>query len=84
MEKLGFIASELLDKPMNNLPALFEGAFLANHRNVRRDKIDEIFDNMTEKDKLLAVLLEMYNEPIENLLAEPKKSAKNIKWTATV
>ena len=34
MEKKGFVASEITEKPMSTLPALFAGAFLANHRFV--------------------------------------------------
>ena len=36
MERNGFIANDIREKPMTTLPALFAGAFLANHRFVSR------------------------------------------------
>lgn len=43
MEKQGFIAADVEKKPMTLLPALFAGAFLAHHRFVKRDVIDNIY-----------------------------------------
>ena len=83
MEKTGFVASDLSDKPMTVLPALFAGAFLANHRFVKRDVIDEIFSKMTNKSELISKLSEMYNEPILTLVDEPEESEGNVSWTAS-
>jgi hypothetical protein len=83
MEKSGFVASDLGDKPMTVLPALFAGAFLANHRFVKRDVIDEIFSKMTNKSELINKLSEMYNEPIITLVDEPEESEGNVSWTAS-
>ena len=69
MEKKGFIASEITEKPMSTLPALFAGAFLAHHRFV--------------KEELIGKLAEMYNEPIMTLVEEPEESKGNLNWTAT-
>lgn len=81
MERKGFVAEDILVKPMLNLPALFEGAFLANHRTVKREVIDELFSSIPDKEEFLGALVEMYNEPLTTLLEEPKKSTKNAKWT---
>ena len=83
MEKRGFIASEIKDKPMTTLPALFAGAFFANHRFVKPEIIDEIFSKMTNKDDLIGKLAEMYNEPILTLVDEPEESEGNVDWTAS-
>lgn len=83
MERRGFLASSIVDKPMSNLPDLFAGAFLANHRYVKRDVIDDIFNNITNKQELVGKLAEMYNEPLETLLEDPEESEKNVNWTAT-
>lgn len=80
MERRGFVAEEFSEKPMTMLPDLFAGAFLANHSSVKRDKIDKIYRMMGDKTKLIGALTEMYNEPIEALLAEPE-DGKNLKWT---
>ena len=83
MEKKGFIASEITDKPMSTLPALFAGAFLAHHRFVKQDVIDKIYSKLTKKEDLISKLAEMYNEPIMTLVEEPEGDKGNVNWTAT-
>lgn len=83
MERSGFQASDIQDKPMTTLPALFSGAFLANHRYVRQDIIDQIYAKLTNKQELIGKLAEMYSEPIRALLEEPEEAAGNVEWTAS-
>nr|DAL78223.1 MAG TPA: protein of unknown function (DUF5055) [Caudoviricetes sp.] len=83
MEKKGFIASDITEKPMTTLPALFAGAFLAHHRFVKEDIIDDIYSKLTKKEDLIGKLAEMYNEPILALVEEPEKAEGNLDWTAT-
>lgn len=83
MEKKGFIASDITDKPMTTLPALFAGAFLAHHRFVKEDIINDIYSKLTKKEDLIGKLAEMYNEPIMALVEEPEKAEGNLDWTAT-
>ena len=83
MEKNGFVASDITAKPMTVLPALFAGAFLANHRFVKTEVINEIFSKMTNKSELIGKLSEMYNEPIMALVDEPEESEGNVDWTAS-
>lgn len=83
LEKSGFVASDIKDKPMTTLPALFAGAFLANHRFVKQEVIDEIFSKMTNKSELIGKLAEMYNEPIMTLIDEPEDAEGNLDWTAS-
>jgi hypothetical protein len=80
LEKQGFILSDIAEKPMTTLPELFAGAFLAHHRYVKREVIDSIYDNMPNKEDLIKRLAEMYNEPIEALIAEPEESEGNVSW----
>ena len=82
MERKGFVAAEVESKPMSTLPALFEGAFLAHHRFVKKDVIDNIFAHMTNKEDLIGKLAEMYNEPIMALVEEPEANEGNVSWTA--
>lgn len=82
MERKGFVAAEVESKPMTTLPALFEGAFLAHHRFVKKDVIDNIFAHMTNKEDLIGKLAEMYNEPIMALVEEPEAAEGNVSWTA--
>lgn len=83
MERQGFLASEISDKPMTSLPALFAGAFIANHRFVKKDLIDRIFENMTQRQELIGKLAEMYNGPIMALMDEPEVNEGNIQWGAS-
>ena len=83
MEKKGFIASDITDKPMTTLPALFAGAFVAHHRFVKEDIINDIYSKLTKKEDLIGKLAEMYNEPILALVEEPEKAEGNLDWTAT-
>lgn len=83
MERRGFIASEVEDKPMTTLPALFEGAFLAHHRFEKKEVIHAIYDRMTNKEDLIGKLAEMYNEPIMSLVEEPEEKEGNVEWTAS-
>lgn len=83
MERNGFVASDIKDKPMTTLPALFAGAFLANHRFVKPEVIDEIYSKMTSKQELIGKLAEMYNEPIMTLIDEPEDTEGNLSWTAS-
>lgn len=83
MEKIGFKASDINDKPMTVLPELFAGAFLANHRFTKREVIDKIFEKMTNKGELISKLAEMYNEPIMALVDEPDENEGNVSWTAS-
>lgn len=83
MEKSGFVADDMERKPMTMLPALFAGAFLAHHRFVKRDVIDNIYARMNHKDELIAALAEMYNEPLLSLLDEPEQTEGgegNLSW----
>lgn len=84
MERNGFVADDIRSKPMTTLPALFAGAFLAHHRFIKADLINEIYDHMTNRTELVGKLAEMYNEPIMSLVDEPEENAEgNVNWTAS-
>ena len=83
MERNGFVASDLKDKPMLTLPALFEGAFKAHHPWAKKEVIREIYDKLTDKQELIGKLAEMYNEPINALVEDPDDDQGNVKWTAS-
>lgn len=83
MERQGFLASDVTDKPMSTLPALFAGAFIAHHRYVKKDIVDRIFERMTNKQELISKLAEMYHEPILALVDEPEEAEGNVSWEAS-
>ena len=83
LEKTGFVLSDIESKPMTTLPRLFNGAFLAHHPFIKSELTDEIFDHISDKERLLVNLVEMYSEPIIALISEPADDEKNVEWGAS-
>jgi hypothetical protein len=83
MEREGFVANDVVTKPMNALPKLFAGAFKAHHRfDVKQKEIDKIFELFTNKQALIEKLAEMYAEPMEALLDNDNDEGNVIAWEA--
>ena len=81
MERVGFRIDELGDKPMTQVKLLVHGAFLANHRKVKAETIDKIYEMISNKEEFVGKLAEMYNETRETLFAEPEEGdEKNLDW----
>ena len=81
MERQGFVVDELVKKPMLMLPLAFEGLFYKNHRRINKKKIDEIYENFKDKDKLLETIGNMLNECYESLTKnEEGENEGNITW----
>ena len=70
MESRGFVVDELETKPATMIPLLFSGAFLAHHRNVKQDLINEIWDSIRKKMSLIETLGGLYSEPLNELLED--------------
>lgn len=83
MENSGFDLDNYSAKTMTTCERLFSGAFLAKHPFAKQDVIDEIFDAMPNKDKLLEKLVDMYQDPLLELMKEPDDSAKKVEWEAS-
>lgn len=83
LERNGFKVKELFDFPNVNLPLLWAGAFLANHKRTKREVIDEIFENIPDKENIISKLYEMYLEPTEALFDEPENEEGKIEWETT-
>ncbi len=82
MESRGFKITEITDKPMTHLPALFAGAFLAHHKSTKQEVINAIYSKLTEKTELINKLAEMYNDTIMTLMEDPEDDKGNVTWTA--
>ena len=81
MERSGFRIDEVMAKPMTSLPALFAGAFLADHPTIPRSTIDSIYTSLPNKEGLIDALSTLYNEPINALLDEPTEGHEgNASW----
>ena len=84
MEREGFVASDIVTKPMNTLPKLFAGAFKAHHKfDAKQKVIEEIFDLIKNKGALIEKLAEMYNDPMEALMDDCGDEKNAIQWDAS-
>lgn len=73
IEDQGFVLDQLGDKPAKMIPLLVYGAFMKNNRGIKRNLVDEIYDNLIGKigkdgeDGFISVLAEMYAETVTSL-----------------
>lgn len=71
LEARGFSLEGITDKPMTMIPMLFEGAFLAKEASkVTPDKALEIYQLQKDKTGLLKKLIELYNDPIDEVIVK--------------
>ena len=81
MERQGFVASEMVKKPMTMLPLAFQGLFYKNHKDVRKSFIDECYDRFPNKMELIEVIADMINQTYSELTDEEAKNKKgNLTW----
>lgn len=78
-----YTPSEDVYEMLIKLPTLFRGAFLMHHPTVKNDVIDEIYENMKDKNALIGKLVEMYNEPMLALVEDGDGESGNIEWGAS-
>lgn len=80
VEKNGFSIGEIDSKPATMLPLLFQGAFMANHGNVKYSTIEDILGTLRNKGELMKTLATMYHEAFATLLDEPEDDEGNAGW----
>lgn len=80
MESQGFVLDEISSKPMTMIPMLFQGAFQKNHRGMKRNLIDEIYDNISDKTGLMQALIELYAETLSTLTEDNENNEGNVVW----
>ena len=81
MEGQGFVLEELTAKPMTMIPLLFQGAFIKNHRGIKRSLMDEIFEEIGDKTALMEALMELYAETLSTLTENNGEG--NVTWAMT-
>ena len=79
MESVGFSLENAANQPVTALLTLFKGAFITHHPRISQSVIDEIWDDLGNKDGLFDALISLYNEPVEALMKEPDEG-KKIEW----
>lgn len=80
LERSGFNFNDIETKQIDSICTLFAGAFLAHHRLVKQDVIDEIFEKMTNKLALFERLGALYMLPYQELTEEGNDEKNVIKW----
>ena len=72
MEQQGFVLDKLSEQPMTMVPILVYGAFAKNHKGIKRNLVDEIYEHIADKigdgeNGFIHALLEMYAETVQAL-----------------
>lgn len=78
LERQGFALDKYSTQPMTQIPLLFRGAFFKHHKFAKAEEIDKIFENIKNKDKLMAALVDMVGESYETLVKDNDKG--NVDW----
>lgn len=78
MESQGFNLEEIGSKPMTMMPMLFSGAFIKNHKGMKRALVDEIYDGIADKTGFLQALMELYAETLSTLTEDSDEG--NVSW----
>lgn len=73
MEQQGFVLEQISERPVNMIPLLVYGAFIKNHKGIKRNLVDEIYEHITDKigdgeNGFIQALLEMYSETVNTLM----------------
>lgn len=82
MEQNGFMFEQVFDKPNTYVPMLFQGSFLAEASYMSPKIIDEIWENLPNKEELIGKLMEMYADTLNDLLSTTGDE-KNSTWEAS-
>lgn len=79
MENNGFKLD--LEAPNSMIGNLFYGAFQMYHKRIEREFVMKIWEQQSNKEKLLTALVKMYQKPLEDLMAEPEDAdEENPTW----
>ena len=80
MESQGFNIDALTTQPVTMIPMLFYGAFTKNHTGIKRNLVDKIYDSLSNKQGLIAALVEMYAETVNTLMEGSPETEGNAVW----
>ena len=74
-------STELVSKePSVYIPMLFAGAFAANHKYMKPDVIEKIYEKIPNRVDMVTALMEMYAEPVNAMFEDPEESEGNVQW----
>lgn len=85
--KMGFNPMKLNEDDLETMfmiPTLFNCAFDMHHPGTSEEETDAIYEMVPDKAGLIEALAELFAEPINKLLEDPKGAkSKNFKWKKT-
>lgn len=81
MEQQGFVLDEISSKPMTMIPLMFQGAFIKNHKGIKRNLMDEIYKGIPNRSELLEALMEMYADTLSTLMDDSPEDSGNVTWS---
>lgn len=73
---LGLKPSEIQDMTVTGFTNLFHAAFIKHHNRVKRDLVNELLDNLSGKEELFQILVDMYSEAFSSLTEDTAGEAK--------
>lgn len=80
-EQRGFVLNDLSNQSATMIPILVRGAFIKHHKYLTAEQIDDLWEKVQGKDKLVEKLGEMYVEPIKALMGvDEEYDEKNLNW----
>lgn len=79
MERGGFELDKLSTMPNTMIPMLFYGAFQVHHPKLTQHKIDDIWDEVSDKSGLIQALCEQYLDTM-SYLTESEEDKGNAHW----
>lgn len=82
LERSGFRVSNLEGMPITAMFSFFEGAFLMNHKFVKKEIIEEIYKKIPNKPEMIELLAEIYNDTITAFYDDPSDEGK-LEWKAS-
>ena len=81
MEQQGFVLDEISSKPMTMIPLMFQGAFIKNHKGIKRSLMDEIYKDIHNRSELMEALMEMYADTLSSLMDDSTEDLGNVTWS---
>ena len=80
LEQAGFVIQDIQAKPATLIPMLFEGAFVSKHKYIKKDVVEEIYNNLENKDEIIGALAEMYQDTLLSIISNTDEELGNLKW----
>ena len=62
------------------MPQLFRGALAVKHPKLKTDEADAIWEELKDKEKLIAKLIVIYRDVVNTLFNAPEEDEKNATW----